>query len=173
MDAVGAVSGCFVMDTIQSTKEALSLAKALESVAKLRAELEEMQVQLALLKAETAQNIENAKKELRVAVAENVEAGKEKAAARREALEEAVAAHKETVAARRDELAETAVAHKAALAARISSLNEKMADTARLLNSKKPIVRPSILRRNPTAISRHFADAWKELYNEWEEQKHA
>lgn len=170
---LGAVSGCFVMDTIQSTKEALSLAKALESVAKLRAELEEMQVQLALLKAETAQNIENAKKELRVAVAENVEAGKEKAAARREALEEAVAAHKETVAARRDELAETAVAHKAALAARISSLNEKMADTARLLNSKKPIVRPSILRRNPTAISRHFADAWKELYNEWEEQKHA
>ena len=170
---LGAVSGCFVMDTIQSTKEALSLAKALESVAKLRAELEEMQVQLALLKAETAQNIENAKKELRVAVAENVEAGKEKAAARREALEEAVAAHKETVAARRDELAETAVAHKAALAARISSLNEKMADTAHLLNSKKPIVRPSILRRNPTAISRHFADAWKELYNEWEEQKHA
>ena len=170
---LGAVSGCFVMDTIQSTKEALSLAKALESVAKLRAELEEMQVQLALLKAETAQNIENAKEELRVAVAENVEAGKEKAAARREALEEAVAAHKETVAARRDELAETAVAHKAALAARISSLNEKMADTARLLNSKKPIVRPSILRRNPTAISRHFADAWKELYNEWEEQKHA
>ena len=132
-----------------------------------------MQVQLALLKAETAQNIENAKKELRVAVAENVETGKEKAAARREALEEAVAAHKETVAARRDELAETAVAHKAALAARISSLNEKMADTARLLNIKKPIVRPSILRRNPTAISRHFADAWKELYNEWEEQKHA
>ena len=170
---LGAVSGCFVMDTIQSTKEALILAKALESVAKLRAELEEMQVQLALLKAETAQNIENAKKELRVAVAENVEAGKEKAAARREALEEAVAAHKETVAARRDELAETAVAHKAALAARISSLNEKMADTALLLNSKKPIVRPSILRRNPTAISRHFADAWKELYNEWEEQKHA
>ena len=170
---LGAVSGCFVMDTIQSTKEALSLAKALESVAKLRAELEEMQVQFALLKAETAQNIENAKKELRVAVAENVEAGKEKAAARREALEEAVAAHKETVAARRDELAETAVAHKAALAARISSLNEKMAETARLLNSNKPIVRPSILRRNPTAISRHFADAWKELYNEWEEQKHA
>ena len=170
---LGAVSGCFVMDTIQSTKEALSLAKALESVAKLRAELEELQVQLALLKAETAQNIENAKEELRVAVAENVEAGKERAAARREALEEAVAAHKETVAARRDELSEAAVAHKAALAARISALNEKIADTARLLNSKKTAIRPSILRRNPTAVSRRFADAWKELYNEWEKQKHA
>ncbi|MEI3166594.1 MAG: hypothetical protein V8S58_00325 [Lachnospiraceae bacterium] len=56
----------------------------------------------------------------------------------------------------------------AALAARISTLNEKMADTTRLLNSKKSIVRPSILRRNPTAVSRRFADAWKELYNEWE-----
>ena len=48
--------------------------KTLESVSKLRADLEEMQVQLALLKAETEQNIENAKEELRAAVAENVEA---------------------------------------------------------------------------------------------------
>ena len=62
---LGIVSGCFVMDTIQSTREALSLAKTLESVSKLRADLEEMQVQLALLKAETEQNIENAKEELR------------------------------------------------------------------------------------------------------------
>ena len=203
---LGVVSGCFIMDTIQSTKEALNLARALENIAKLRADLEEMQVQLALLKAETAQNIENAKEELRVAVAENVEAGKEKAAARREALEEAVAAgkeklaetaavqkdrlaeataarremlataaevHKEALAARKEELAEAVEAHKETVAARISALNEKMADTARLLNSKKPVVRPSILRRNPTAVSRRFAGAWKELYKEWEEQKHA
>ena len=134
---LGIVSGCFVMDTIQSTREALSLAKTLESVSKLRADLEEMQVQLALLKAETEQNIENAKEELRAAVAENVEA------------------HKEMVSARRE-----------ALAARISTLNEKMADTTRLLNNKKSILRPSILRRNPTAVSRRFANAWKELFKE-------
>lgn len=232
---LGVVSGCFVMDTIQSTKEALNLAKALENVAKLRADLEEMQLQLALLKAETAQNIENAKEELRVAVAENVEAHKEMVAARREALEEAVAAgkerlaetaavqknrlaeaaaaqkemlataaeihkeaiearkeelaeameaHKETMAMRRDSIAESvtsqktaleeaAAARKAALTARISALNEKMTDTARLLNSKKPVGLPPILRRNPTAVSRRFADVWKELYKEWEEQKHA
>ena len=91
---LGIVSGCFVMDTIQSTREALSLAKTLESVSKLRADLEEMQVQLALLKAETEQNIENAKEELRAAVAENVEAHKEMVSARREALEEAVASGK-------------------------------------------------------------------------------
>ena len=192
---LGIVSGCFVMDTIQSTREALSLAKTLESVSKLRADLEEMQVQLALLKAETEQNIENAKKELRAAVAENVEAHKEMVSARREALEEAVAArreelseaveahkeavavrreelseaveaHKEAVATRREELSEAAAARRETLAARISTLNEKMADTTRLLNNKKSILRPSILRRNPTAVSRRFDNAWKELFKE-------
>ena len=192
---LGIVSGCFVMDTIQSTREALSLAKTLESVAKLRADLEEMQVQLALLKAETEQNIENAKEELRASVAESVEAHKEMVSARRVALEEAVAAHreelaeaveahkeavaarrkelseaveahKEAVATRREELAEAAAARRETLAARISTLNEKMADTTRLLNNKKSILRPSILRRNPTAVSRRFANAWKELFKE-------
>ena len=174
---LGIVSGCFVMDTIQSTREALSLAKTLESVAKLRADLEEMQVQLALLKAETEQNIENAKEELRASVAESVEAHKEMVSARREALEEAVAAHreelaeaveahKEAVATRREELAEAAAARRETLAARISTLNEKMADTTRLLNNKKSMLRPSILRRNPTAVSRRFANAWKELFKE-------
>lgn len=158
---LGIVSGCFVMDTIQSTREALSLAKTLESVSKLRADLEEMQVQLALLKAETEQNIENAKEELRASVAESVEAHKEMVSARRVALEEAVAAHreelaeavethkeavaarrkelseaveahKEAVATRREELAEAAAARRETLAARISTLNEKMADTTRL-----------------------------------------
>ena len=221
---LGVISGCFVMDTIQSTKEALNLAKALERVAKLRADLDEMQVQLALLKAETAQNIETAKEELRMTVAENIESGKEMAAARKEALEEAVAAgkeklaetaavqkerlteaasaqkealataaeiHRENVAARKEKFAETLEAHrenvaarkeelaaaidlkKASLAARISSLNEKIADTNRLLKNQKTIGRPSILRRNPSAVSRHFADAWKELYKEWDDQNHA
>lgn len=192
---LGIVSGCFVMDTIQSTREALNLAKTLESVAKLRADLEEMQVQLALLKAETEQNIENAKEELCASVAESVEAHKEMVSARRVALEEAVAAHreelaeaveahkeavaarrkelseaveahKEAVATRREELAEAAAARRETLAARISTLNEKMADTTRLLNNKKSILHPSILRRNPTAVSRRFANAWKELFKE-------
>ena len=206
---LGAVSGCFVMDTIQSTKEALGLAKALDSVAKLRADLEAMQVQLALLKAETMQNVENAKEELLDAVAENVEnsrqlaaarkemlataaeihreaiaarkeefveaveAHKEAVAARKEELAEAMELHKETVAARKEELAASFDAKKAALAARISSLNEKIADTTSRLNSRKTIARPSILQRNPSAVSRRFADAWKELYKEWEDEKHA
>ena len=190
-------------------KNAEGLAKALESVAKLRADLEDMQVQLALLKAETMQNVENAKEELLDAVAENVEnsrqlaaarkemlataaeihreaiaarkeefveaveAHKEAVAARKEELAEAMELHKETVAARKEELAASFDAKKAALAARISSLNEKIADTTSRLNSRKTIARPSILQRNPSAVSRRFADAWKELYKEWEDEKHA
>lgn len=185
------ISGCFIMDTIQSTKEALGLAKALESVAKLRTDLEEMQVQLSLLKAETVQTVETAKEELRESVAESIEAHKEilataaqthkeALAARKEELAEAAQIHKEAIAARKEEFAEAVEAHKETLAAkkealtaRINSLNEKMTDTARLLNSKKTLVRPSILRRNPTAVSKRFASAWKELYQEWEKQNHA
>lgn len=99
-------------------------------------------------------------------LAEAVEAHKEAVAVRREELSEAVEAHKEAVATRREELAEAAAARRETLAARISTLNEKMADTTRLLNNKKSILRPSILRRNPTAVSRRFANAWKELFKE-------
>ena len=51
----------FGYDTFQSTKEALDLARALESITKLRAELEDMQVQIALLRAETVQEIHRIK----------------------------------------------------------------------------------------------------------------
>ncbi len=55
----------FVYDVIHSTREALDLAQALKTITRLRAELDEMQVQLALLKAETAQNVQ-ALKEARI-----------------------------------------------------------------------------------------------------------
>ena len=106
-------------------------------------------------------------------LAEAVEAHKETIAARKEEFAEALEAHRENVAARKEELAAAIDLKKASLAARISSLNEKIADTNRLLKNQKTIGRPSILRRNPSAVSRHFADAWKELYKEWDDQNHA
>ncbi len=45
------VSVLFVADAVKSTKEALDLGRALEAMTKLKAEAEEMQVQIALLKA--------------------------------------------------------------------------------------------------------------------------
>lgn len=48
------VSGLFAADVVKSTKEALDLGRALEAMTKLKAEAEEMQVQIALLKEEAA-----------------------------------------------------------------------------------------------------------------------
>lgn len=48
------VSILFAADSVKSTKEALDLGRALEAMTKLKAEAEEMQVQLALLKEEAA-----------------------------------------------------------------------------------------------------------------------
>ena len=50
-----AVTGLlFLLDTIHSTKEALDLGKVLEAMTKIKVELEELQVQMSLLKSETA-----------------------------------------------------------------------------------------------------------------------
>ena len=54
---IGIVSVLFVSDSVKSTKEALDLGRALEARTKMKNELEEMQVQLALLKAETTQRV--------------------------------------------------------------------------------------------------------------------
>ena len=54
---IGIVSVLFVSDSVKSTKEALDLGRALEAMTKMKNELEEMQVQLALLKAETTQRV--------------------------------------------------------------------------------------------------------------------
>ncbi|MFR5731205.1 MAG: putative ABC transporter permease [Clostridium sp.] len=140
---LGIVSGCFVMDTIQSTREALSLAKTLESVSKLRADLEEMQVQLALLKAETEQNIENAKEALRAAVAENVrstqrdgirtQGGSGRSCCCTQGkglLAEAVEAHKEACCRTKEELSEAA--SEAAQEA-VATRGEELAEAAAAL----------------------------------------
>jgi uncharacterized membrane protein len=74
------ISVLFVYDAIQSTKAAFNMARALERMAKLREELDDLQVQMALLRAETAQNLAERKDEMalgfmarREAVAEGIQ----------------------------------------------------------------------------------------------------
>lgn len=55
---VGIVGTVFVADVIESTKAALELGQALETMARMRRELEEMQVQFALLKRELREQAE-------------------------------------------------------------------------------------------------------------------
>lgn len=56
---VGGLSVLFAVDTVLSAKAALDMGKALEKLTEIRAQLDEVQVQIALLKAETVQYIED------------------------------------------------------------------------------------------------------------------
>lgn len=129
----------FVTDAIRSTKEALDLGRILETMTRLKSELDEVQVQMALLKAETAQKVSDIKTETFL-----------KAASLKGETMEKISSLK----------TETAIALKeSALMERLQSLTEtKDKLTGRLISYRK-----GILRRNPTASSRLFGDALREL----------
>lgn len=99
----------FILDAIHSIRDALDLGRILETLTRLKVELEEVQIQIALLKAETAQKIS--------------------------ALKES------------------------ALVERLQSLTE----AREKLTHRLSIYRKGILGRNPTASSRLFGEALKEL----------
>jgi uncharacterized membrane protein len=118
----------FIIDTTRSVKEALDLGRILESMTKIKAELEEVQVQMALLKAETTQKVSEFKTETLVKIT-NLKA-------------ETTSALKES-----------------ALVERLQSLTENKERLTKYLG----FYRKGILRRNPTASSRLFGEALKEL----------
>ncbi len=118
----------FLADAIHSTKEALDLGRVLETMTKLRTELEEAQVQIALLKAETTEKVAELRTEVRL-----------KAASLK---------------------AETAdVLKESTLAERLQLLT----DSKEKLANRLTIFTKGILRRNPSASSRLFEEALKEL----------
>ncbi|WP_313156006.1 putative ABC transporter permease [Lacrimispora sp.] len=136
---VTAVGIVFVADAIRSTKEALDLGRILESMTKLKSELEEVQVQIALLKAETAQKMSDIKTET---------------------MQKAASFKDETMVKISSLKAETAIALKeSTLVERLQSLTE----TKEKLTGRLTSYRKDILRRNPTASSRMFGEALREL----------
>lgn len=129
----------FVTDAIRSTKEALDLGRILETMTRLKSELDEVQVQMALLKAETAQKVSDIKTETFL-----------KAASLKGETMEKISSLK----------TETAIALKeSALMERLQSLTE----TKDKLTGRLTSYRKGILRRNPTASSRLFGEALREL----------
>lgn len=136
---VAGISVLFLVDTIHSTKEALDLGKVLESMTKIKAELDDVQVQIALLKAETAQKVSELKSET---------------------LHKAATVKEETIVKLTSLRAETAnVIKESSLVERLQSLTEAREKLAgRLL-----FYRRGILRRNPSASSLLFGEALREL----------
>lgn len=126
----------FGYDTFQSTKEALDLARALESITKLRSELEDMQVQLALLRAQTVQELHRIKETVQDSVAESAEL------------------HRENVSMKKEEFD-----------AKIQELSRQLNEKRAVLKTRIGKRTPEILRRNPGAISSRFSSALKELRN--------
>ena len=190
----------FVCDTIHSTRDALDLARALEAATRLRGELDQLQVQLSLLKAETEQYLQELKEEQeervrgfkaeQAALLRNVkETGGERVRAILDGSEERVRAIRdgggEKVRAIRDggservrairtgseerlqallaEFEEKRRAFQEAQDARVRAVSEQLTAQSAGLQQLLKTHHHWILRRNPSASSRRFADALKEL----------
>lgn len=151
----------FIADAIRSTKEALDLSKVLESMTRLKAELEEVQLQMALLKAETAQRVSDLKDET-IQRAANIKGETVVKLATLKVETTAIKNElKEEASAIRDEFKEEAASalRESALAERLKALTsarEKLSEYCSFYRNR-------ILRGNPSASSRRFGDALKEL----------
>lgn len=136
---VAIIGFLFVADAIHSIKEALDLGRILESMTKVKAELEEVQVQMSLLKTETTQKMSDIKAET---------------------IQRAVNLKDETMVKISSLKAETTSALKeSTLMERLQSLTE----TREKLTGGLTAYRKSILHRNPTASSRLFGEALREI----------
>lgn len=148
---LGIVSTMFLADAIQSTKEALSLARALEAMTKMRGELDELQVQIALLKAETTQKVNDLKASQRLKVAEFKSMKLQKVTAFKDRAIQRLPVRLKIPS----------------LTKQLHSLSEKQ----QKMVSHLSFYHRGILRGNPEATSRYFAVALKELKEVAEQYK--
>ena len=143
------VSVPFVLDSIQSVRAALDLGRALEAMTKVKAELEDLQVQMALLRTDA-----------RVWAADLRETALERAEAIRE---EAVTFREEL----RDQMAPADGPELAALSKRLDALKERHLHLSRHMG----FYRRGLLRGNPSASSRRVSEALKELKRRLEDEE--
>ncbi|HJC06258.1 MAG TPA: hypothetical protein H9704_08915 [Candidatus Enterocloster excrementipullorum] len=167
---VGGITVLFVLDAVQSVKEALDLAKVLDAMTNMRAELDDLQVQMALLKAEMQQRAAESRDEslqrlelLKSQAEARTAALREEASARTAALKDEAAARTtaaaEAAASRLDAWKNSAEERAAALSRRLEEVDEKRQNLAGRMN----FYRKGLLRGNPSASSARFAEALKEL----------
>ena len=167
LSCVCAASVLFAADTVRSVKEALDFAKMLDAMTRMRAEFDDAQVQLALLKVEMRDRAVQARDESRL----RMELLRSETTARTAALKDEAAARtaalKDEAAARTTALKDEAAARTAALSRRLEEIRQWRQD----LTGKVSFYRRGILQRNPSASSPRFARAFEEL-RELAERKH-
>ncbi len=207
------VTIAFIIDTIQSTKEAFALGRALETMTAMKTELEEIQQQLLLLKSEASrrmediksdaiqkadefrteallrieelgtgalQRTENLKKHARFRIEElstealqRAEGIRENASQLENRSSKLLSDLKQASSQKAAQLQEEAATHILRPADSLSQLSEqihllserkkRILESCRGLSSRMSFYRKSILKGNPTASSKKFAEALKEL----------
>ena len=167
---IGVISAFFLVDAVQSVREAIDLGRALEAMTKMKAELDDLQVQMALLKAETSQKVSELKENtaqivsgLRVDTAQRVSELKVDTAQRMSELKvdtaQKIAGWKE----QHEDTARKVAGFKSETEAALISRLEQLTERRHKLTHHMSFYRKGILRGNPTASSRKFAEALKEL----------
>lgn len=158
----------FAEDTVQSVRDALDLGRALEAMTSMKAELDDIQVQLALLRADASDRVSEYREDAaqRLAVARE-DAAQKLAGAREDAAQKLVDARED--AATRVEQLKTEAMQKlgqamygdrmSALMARSQEIREKRLAIASLMNRR----RKNLLLRNPSASSRRFGSALEDI----------
>lgn len=175
------VSGLFAADVVKSTKEALDLGRALEAMTKLKAEAEEMQVQIALLKEEAALRAEEIREtaavrmaELKTDAAVRIAEFQEEATTRAAGFMSDAAARAEQFHGEVSQKAMELSEHVSALASQKADEYEQreaaLSDRLRALKERRQKLtshissyRKRILTGNPSFSSKRFSEALKEL----------
>lgn len=169
------ISLLFACDTIQSTKDALNLARALEAVTRLRGELDELQMQLALLKSETEQHLQELKLEQENRIRAFREEQGERLLAFREEQGERLLAVREEQEARiqafLEQLEEKRRSFLEVQDTRVRALNERLAVQSAGLRQFLEVQQHRILGRNPSASSSRFTAALRELRKSMENHR--
>lgn len=158
----------FAEDTVQSVRDALDLGRALEAMTSMKAELDDIQVQLALLRADASDRVSEYREDAAQRLAVAREDAAQKLAGAREDAAQKLADAREDAATRVEQLKTEAMQklgqamygdHMSALMARSQEIREKRLAIASHMNRR----RKNLLLRNPSASSLRFGSALEDI----------
>ena len=172
------ISVFFLEDTVQSVRDALDLGRALEAMTSIRAELDDVQVQLALLKAETADRLDEYREDAAQRLNDYWEDAAQRLSDYREDAAQRLSDYREDAALQVERL-KTETLQKMGQAQtagndRFSALlsrGQELLEKHRSFTSHLSRGRRNLLLRNPTAASGRFGEALKELSEQAKKQR--
>lgn len=169
------ISALFIRDTVQSVQDALGLKQTLETMTRLKAELEEIQIQLALMKMNAMERLS----EYRDGTAERMDVLRGETAGRMERwksdgarlLERWMADATSTLAEMKNDRLSRISGFRPESLTPLLERGRELLEKRRAFTEHLNRNRRDLLLRNPHAVSRRFDSALKELYSIAERQR--